>query len=152
MKKLLKIASYAVLPLATMMMFSAYSGSSSNNPCPPGDYLGSAVLLPVPGDCSSFYSCSNGVPILMRCPDGLHFNRMLGTCDVPEDAGCEGDGPISMYPCESICDGEYNQYIEYNICPDGANGGNVYGQCFEVSNFAPSRNSISHHCYRYIRH
>ena len=57
--------------------------------CPAVDPLDHTVLLPVPGDCSSFYSCSNGVAILMHCPDGLHFNAELDVCDWPQDAGCE---------------------------------------------------------------
>ena len=57
--------------------------------CPAVDPLNYTVLLPNPEDCSSFFSCSNGVPILMHCPDGLHFNDKLDVCDWPQDAGCE---------------------------------------------------------------
>ena len=90
MKKLLKMASYAVLPLAALMMFSSYSGGSGDNPCPPaGTDHGYTVLLPVPDDCTAFYACSNGVPVLHYCPDGQHFNDRLDTCDWPKDAGCD---------------------------------------------------------------
>ena len=57
--------------------------------CPAVDSLDHTVLLPNPADCSSFYSCSNGVPILMHCPDGLQFNDKLDVCDWPQNAGCE---------------------------------------------------------------
>ena len=57
--------------------------------CPAVDPLDHTVLLPNPADCSSFFSCSNGVPILMHCPDGLHFNDKLDVCDWPQNAGCE---------------------------------------------------------------
>ena len=85
MKKLLRMALFATLPLAAMMMFSSYYGGLEDNPCPPpgNDYY--TVLVPVPGDCSSFYACSNGVPVLQHCPDGLHFNDELDTCEVPTD-------------------------------------------------------------------
>ncbi len=57
--------------------------------CPAVDPLDHTVLLPNPEDCSSYFSCSNGVPILMPCPDGLHFNDELDVCDWPQHAGCE---------------------------------------------------------------
>lgn len=54
-----------------------------------GQFLTWTVLLPNPEDCNSFFSCSNGVPILMNCPDGLHFNDKLDVCDWPKYAGCD---------------------------------------------------------------
>ncbi len=97
MKKLLKMASYAVLPLAALMMFSSYSGGSGSE-CPPaGADYGFTVLLPNPEDCSTFFSCSNGVPILMNCPGGYVFNDKLDTCEPPSlDNPCisgGGSGP-----------------------------------------------------------
>ena len=56
--------------------------------CPAVDPLDHTVLLPNPADCSTFFSCSNGVPILMHCPDGLHFNPELDVCDWPQNVGC----------------------------------------------------------------
>ncbi len=61
----------------------------SNNGCPPLDPPGRTVLLPDPTSCEHFYSCSNGVAILMHCPDGLHFNAELDVCDWPACAKCE---------------------------------------------------------------
>ncbi len=110
MKKLLRMALFATLPLAAMMMFSSYYGGPENNPCPPpgDDYY--TVLVPVPGDCTSFYACSNGVLVLQHCPDGLHFNDELDTCEYPTDAGCEdgsedgsGGGNSTKYPFSSRC-------------------------------------------------
>ncbi len=51
---------------------------------------GSPVYLPNPDNPCSFYSCDNGVAILMTCPDGLCFNPALDVCDFPENVG--GDG------------------------------------------------------------
>ena len=56
--------------------------------CPAVDPLDHTVLLPNPADCSTFYSCSNGVPILMHCPGGLHFNAELDVCDWPRNVRC----------------------------------------------------------------
>ncbi len=65
------------------------NGGQGDERCPAVDPLDHTVLLPNPADCSSYYSCSNGVPILMNCPDGLHFNAKLDVCDWPQYAGCE---------------------------------------------------------------
>ena len=93
------MALFAALPIAAMMMFSSYYGGLEGNPCPPpgNDYY--TVLVPVPGDCSSFYACSNGVPVLQHCPDGLHFNDELDTCEVPRDAGCEDSDTSEARSC-----------------------------------------------------
>ncbi len=60
----------------------------SSQGCPAVDPIGCTVLLPVPGSCPDFYSCSNGVPILMHCPDGLYFNDELDVCDWPRNVSC----------------------------------------------------------------
>jgi hypothetical protein len=49
--------------------------------CPAVDPLNYTVILPNPEDCSSFIMCSNGVPILQKCLDGLYFNPKLDVCD-----------------------------------------------------------------------
>ncbi len=82
MKKIKNLGMAAVA--AVLMMVSA-----SFNECPV--YWIGTFLLPNPANCSTFYSCSDGVPILMHCPDGLHFNAELDVCDWPENAGCMDD-------------------------------------------------------------
>ena len=57
--------------------------------CPQTDPLDYTVLLPHPTDCSSFFSCSNGVPIELHCPAGLYFNNELKVCDWPQNVKCE---------------------------------------------------------------
>ena len=34
-----------------------------------------------PDNCSFFYNCAHGVPYVVRCPLGLHFNPDLRLCD-----------------------------------------------------------------------
>jgi hypothetical protein len=56
--------------------------------CPSLDPLNYTVLLQNPTNCSKFFSCSNGVPIELYCPAGLHFNDKLKVCDWPQNVNC----------------------------------------------------------------
>ena len=81
-----------MLGLPVMAAFSItwnVLASTGDGMCPAVDPLDHTVLLPNPEDCSSFFSCSNGVPILMHCPDGLEFNSEVDVCDWPQNAGCD---------------------------------------------------------------
>lgn len=78
-----------VMVAVVVFTLSAFTNAAGDKGCPAVDPLGHTVLLPNPADCSTFFSCSEGVPILMHCPDGLHFNAELDVCDWPQDAGCE---------------------------------------------------------------
>lgn len=39
------------------------------------------AMFPHEADCSMFYKCNWGTPVLMQCPDGLHFNPQINVCD-----------------------------------------------------------------------
>ncbi len=92
MKKLIKFSKVSMLTaMAAVVMVML----PSNSECPAVDPLDHTVLLPCPGNCADFYSCSNGVAILMHCPDGLHFNAELDVCDWPACAKCE-DGATEL--------------------------------------------------------
>jgi len=65
--------------------------------CPLTDPLYYTVLIKHPTDCSSFFSCSNGVPIELHCPAGLHFNDQLKVCDWPQNAKCVQRKLSSLY-------------------------------------------------------
>ncbi|CAH1258875.1 MRC1 [Branchiostoma lanceolatum] len=43
---------------------------------------------PDPDDCSKYYTCSNGIPHSMPCPDGLYYNEETDQCDYPENVDC----------------------------------------------------------------
>jgi len=43
-------------------------------------------LMANPSDCTSFYSCSNYAPHLLKCPKGLEFNN--DQCDWPGNSDC----------------------------------------------------------------
>ncbi len=67
---------------------------------------GPTVLLPNPADCASFFSCSQGVAILMHCPDGLYFNAELDVCDWPQNVDCPADSIVVISTgrsCLSYC-------------------------------------------------
>jgi len=55
-------------------------------------------------NCSLFYQCSNGEPILQYCPTGYYFNPNLDICDFPQNVPeCQGGtrpppGPTTSTP------------------------------------------------------
>lgn len=44
-------------------------------------------------DCTKYYECFNGTIYEMVCPDEMHFNDEVSTCDLPELAKCEVSKP-----------------------------------------------------------
>ncbi|XP_077288695.1 uncharacterized protein LOC143913055 isoform X3 [Arctopsyche grandis] len=62
--------------------------------CPAIDGV-NATLLPHESDCTKFYYCEFGTPVVFDCPKGLHFNPELSVCDWPDKAGCESSKPPS---------------------------------------------------------
>lgn len=49
------------------------------------------VYFPHPTNCSLYYECSNGVPILEKCPPGLHWSPSQDICTFPQDAHCTSE-------------------------------------------------------------
>jgi hypothetical protein len=47
--------------------------------CPP-QVDGNLTLISNPDNCSSYYECDNGVPVLMGCPSTLYFCSEKSTC------------------------------------------------------------------------
>ncbi len=78
MKKFFKFS----LPLALPLV--AVAAIAWNDAPGPGERT-DTLLLPDPEDCSYFFSCSNGVPIRLKCPDGLYFNDLYDVCDWPNE-------------------------------------------------------------------
>lgn len=46
------------------------------------------IFLPGPY-CDEYYICLNGVPHIMICRKGQHWNMEMNYCDAPHEAGCE---------------------------------------------------------------
>lgn len=89
----------------------------AKNQCPQGPNATSFLYVD-PDDCSKFFTCSNGVNILMDCPNGLHFNDVLKTCvhrGSSEDT-CEinqaikkcREGAASLIPHPHACQRYFN--------------------------------------------
>jgi hypothetical protein len=111
--------------------------------CPPVDPLGYTVLLPNPDDCSSFFMCSNGVPILQKCPGGLHFNANLNVCDFIGSAGCNptpgvgeeeddddgGDGPYGGGSGGGSTSGEGSSQVGCFMVPSSINSPSPITYC-----------------------
>ncbi|CAN7948293.1 unnamed protein product, partial [Ixodes pacificus] len=57
--------------------------------CPRVDHHdATTTYLPNPYNCSTYYVCVQGTPLLMICPPGLHFNEKDNVCDWPYRADC----------------------------------------------------------------
>ncbi len=64
----------------TAILMTAVLSSYAPPDCPPPND-GAVALFPCPEDCSKFWECDNGNPVLMHCPDGLCYNSELQVCD-----------------------------------------------------------------------
>ncbi len=89
------------------------------------------VLLPDPEDCSYFFSCSYGVPIRLKCPDGLYFNDLYDVCDWPQNVPwCKDKTKTkSKYTCYSNSkDGDNGEtYTRCSDCEESETGRIGYG-------------------------
>ncbi|KAM0737211.1 Peritrophin-1 [Formica fusca] len=63
--------------------------TEEENPCTDLSHHEHQVLLSHSTNCSLFYKCDWGVPMLFECPEELHFNPVLQVCDWPWQAGCD---------------------------------------------------------------
>ncbi|XP_037572819.1 cell surface glycoprotein 1 [Dermacentor silvarum] len=78
----------AVLMAITLAICPASNGQYSFG-CPSVDDVhDAATILPNPFNCSTFYICAQGTPLLFVCPGNLQFNYELQVCDYPERANC----------------------------------------------------------------
>jgi hypothetical protein len=87
---------FAMLPAVAVMMLEPVSAYVKPE-CPPVDPLTYSVLLPNYDDCTTYYLCSKGVPILYPCPDGLYFNPKSDVCDWPFNVEVD---PYGIYGCQ----------------------------------------------------
>ncbi|EAT44977.1 AAEL003715-PA [Aedes aegypti] len=56
--------------------------------CPRIDNAKKPVHLPVPGNCSKFIKCFEGLAYEQNCPAGLEFGVSVNRCDYPAKAKC----------------------------------------------------------------
>ncbi|XP_073964636.1 protein obstructor-E-like [Choristoneura fumiferana] len=70
---------------------------ASATQCPPPGSV--RYMVPHETDCSKFYICAHGVPLLQSCPEGTHFNSNFMVCQNPVFAGCSDELPESELEC-----------------------------------------------------
>ncbi|XP_025993260.1 chitin-binding domain protein cbd-1 isoform X2 [Solenopsis invicta] len=111
--------------------------TKEENPCARLAHHEHSKLLPHSTNCSLFYKCNWGVPMLFECPKELHFNPVLQVCDWPWQAGCNSTwigcprpfprcpsyypGPL-LVPHPFLCDRFYQcnwGTLRLRKCPNG---------------------------------
>ncbi|CRL04938.1 CLUMA_CG018063, isoform A [Clunio marinus] len=71
--------------------YSCTESQDTDPRCPPNNDI--TVHLPHEYNCSVFYKCNWGVPVLFDCePPGTHWSVELDWCDWPERANCTLSG------------------------------------------------------------
>nr|AFD28281.1 chitin-binding protein [Holotrichia oblita] len=98
--------------------------------CPAEDGL-YATYIPDKTDCTKFYVCVHGTPVINSCPEGLYYDGTIWACTYEEYAQCGVYRPIEGDASESEEEGQ----------PGGSENPWV-GECpvaSEVDVFLPSR-------------
>jgi len=62
-------------------------GPTPDPRCPP-QTGNDPTFLPNPDNCNEYYECSNGVAVLMECPDDLYFCTQKNACAWRWEPGC----------------------------------------------------------------
>ncbi|KAK6618103.1 hypothetical protein RUM44_002546 [Polyplax serrata] len=80
------------------------------------------VSYPLNGYCDRYVSCESGMAIRRTCPDGLHFNIITKSCDLPHNSFCNYACPKSdgYFGIPGDCGGYFvckNSASEYRMCP-----------------------------------
>jgi hypothetical protein len=102
---------------------------SSAVPTCPDDNNGSIILIPNPDDCTTYYECEGGHPVLRNCPAGLFFCKEINACTWPtEECGhgeekgrtvsqdCVKKGNTSMYGSQKWnCDCTHMYFYHTNL-------------------------------------
>ena len=79
-----------------------------------------------PSDDAAFYICEGEKPQKKFCPNGLKFNPLISSCDVPVDVNFIGhvDDSVKQVKSEPISDHPYDVISEDNIRNDASVKGN----------------------------
>ncbi|XP_065285654.1 chondroitin proteoglycan 1-like [Dermacentor albipictus] len=83
-----RVVMFSSVALVTLSLVSLGNAKALSG-CPPVDYKDSnATFIANPLDCSSYFVCQQGLPVLMPCPAGLLFNDALNVCDYAYNVSC----------------------------------------------------------------
>ena len=65
------------------MSRSTFGQLNDDVTCPdtPDDEI---IFLPSTTNCSQYYVCDHGIPILMECPGDLYFDQSVSACNYPD--------------------------------------------------------------------
>ncbi|XP_037517676.1 uncharacterized protein LOC119394440 [Rhipicephalus sanguineus] len=110
------LSSVALVALSLVSMSSALAILA----CPPvDDWNANATLIANPLNCSTFFMCQQGIPVLMTCPGTLHFNDVNKTCDYASRAGCVPQlptfPPVSQEPTEAATGKIVDKVLEKEV-------------------------------------
>nr|AHH02588.1 chitin-binding protein [Holotrichia parallela] len=64
-----------------------------------------ATYIPDKTDCTKYYVCVHGVPVINTCADGLYYDGTIWACTYKEDAKCGVYKPIEEDPSVSSEEG-----------------------------------------------
>ncbi|XP_066143521.1 mucin-2-like isoform X2 [Euwallacea fornicatus] len=97
-------------------------GAGPKPPCPSD---GSVIAYYATNNCAYFWQCSNGVPYLMPCAPGTHWEQSLWTCVHIHQSSCTGEGwsstekpaPTTTAPGNCpLVDGTDSVYFPHDDC------------------------------------
>lgn len=77
------------------IIFIAFVGKLKANITCPDVSDGDEVYIPSDTNCGEYFHCVNGVPVEMKCPDGLWWDQSNEFCNWPDQVSppCTGNTP-----------------------------------------------------------
>ena len=69
--------------LITIFVFLSIGFSNTKLTCPEDNEDGE-TYLPSDTNCSEFFQCVHGVPVMRECPDGLQWDQASSMCNWPD--------------------------------------------------------------------
>ena len=103
-------------PISTLPTVSTSPTPTPDPRCPALNDPNNVVHLPHETDCTLFYKCDWGTPVLFVCqPLGTHWSVALDRCEVPSIAGCELDGSTTVIPPTSTGNPTTNQEVTVDV-------------------------------------
>ena len=81
--------------LSLAIIFIAFVGKLTANTTCPDVSDGDEVYIPSSTNCGEYFHCVNGVPVEMKCPDGLWWDQSNEFCNWPDQVSppCTGKTP-----------------------------------------------------------
>ena len=79
--------------LSLAIIFFSFFGKLKGNITCPDVSDGDEVYIPSDTNCGEYFHCVNGVPVEMKCPDGLWWDQSNEFCNWPDQISppCTGN-------------------------------------------------------------